>query len=131
MGMMFSLAQGGKVIWFGKPGARQSLIHADDLADMYLRAAEKAPLVAGVIFDAANDFSENVDEILAKLVEITGADGYQYVEPTNAYETACTASAILRPYLARTLLGWQPKKPGAVDNLKVYYDAWKASVGSV
>lgn len=145
LGMMFKRAYEGKVTWFGTAGARQSLVHADDLADLYLKAAEKATVVAGLIFVGANDFTESVDEILAKLVEVSGAEGsYEYIEPTNgeyrrclltitqsdpvpAYEAACTASAILRPYLARTLLGWQPRKPGIVDNLGVYYSAWKAS----
>ncbi|KAF7800259.1 hypothetical protein EIP86_011506 [Pleurotus ostreatoroseus] len=129
LGIMFARAAGGKVSWFGGPGARQALVHADDLAAMYLRAAEKAPLVAGTIFDAANDTSESVDDILTRLGELTGAEGPpEYVPPSNGYEAACASSAIIRPYLARSLLDWQPHKPNVLDNLVVYYNAWKASV---
>lgn len=33
----------------------------------------------------------------------------------------------MRPYLAKTLLGWQPKKLGFGDGLSIYYEAWKTS----
>jgi hypothetical protein len=36
-------------------------------------------------------------------------------------------TATLRPYLARSLLGWQPRKAGLVDGLETYYAAWQAA----
>ncbi|KAJ6626599.1 hypothetical protein B0H10DRAFT_2185634 [Mycena sp. CBHHK59/15] len=39
-------------------GGRYAVIHADDLADLYVRAAEKASLIGGKIFDAANPNKE-------------------------------------------------------------------------
>jgi hypothetical protein len=44
-----------------------------------------------------------------------------------AWEVALGTTILIRPYLAKTLLGWQPKKPGLVDGLPVYYAAWKAA----
>ena len=44
-----------------------------------------------------------------------------------AFESALTTTVLLRPYLAKSLLGWQPKKPGLVDGLSLYYAAWQAS----
>ncbi|KAF7800260.1 hypothetical protein EIP86_011507 [Pleurotus ostreatoroseus] len=130
LGMMFARAVDGKVSWFGTPGARMAAVHADDLADLYLRAAEKVPLVAGVIFDGTNEVSESVDDVLRRLVEITGASGPpEYIVPSNGFEAACAASSIIRPYLGRTLLGWRQRKPSILDNLVVYYNAWKASIG--
>lgn len=43
-----------------------------------------------------------------------------------AYEVALGTTLLLRPYLAKALLGWQPRKPGLVDGLSIYYAAWKA-----
>lgn len=71
--IMFSSAAKGKAEWYGTPGGRFALIHTDDLADLYLRAAEKAQLVGGMIFTAANDFTESVDDVLAKVTEVSGA----------------------------------------------------------
>lgn len=81
---MFKKAYEGRVEWYGTPGGRYSLIHCDDLADMYVLATEKAAVVGGTIFDAANDFTESVDDILHKLVQVSGAQGpYQYIAPSN------------------------------------------------
>ena len=60
------------------------MIHADDLAALYVLVAERATLAAGKIFDAANNTTESVDELLAKLVTVSGAKGpYEYVAPSN------------------------------------------------
>ncbi|EPQ54392.1 NAD P-binding protein [Gloeophyllum trabeum ATCC 11539] len=127
---LFESASKGKVAWYGTPGGRYALIHCDDLADLYLRAAEKAQLVGGKIFDAANDFTESQDDVLNKLVEVSGAKGpYEWIKPEHPYHDALACTCLLRPYLARALLGWQPKKPGLVDGLSTYYAAWKASAG--
>lgn len=45
-----------------------------------------------------------------------------------AYEVALGATALLRPYLARSLLGWTPRKPGLVDGLETYYRSYVASL---
>ncbi|TFY62470.1 hypothetical protein EVJ58_g3846 [Rhodofomes roseus] len=130
LGMLFKTAHEGKVKWFGTPGGRYATIHQDDLGELYRLAAEKAAIIGGQLFDAANDSSESVDDILQRLVEVSGAQGYEYVPPTNLFEKAITTTLLLRPYLARSLLGWQPRKAGLVDHLEIYYDAWKATAGS-
>jgi len=125
---LFKSASEGKVAWYGIPGGRYALIHADDMADLYVRASEKAAIVGGKIMDAANPLTESVDDFLEKLVEVSGAKGgYEYIKPTNAYEEALTTTSLVRPYLARALLDWQPKKSGLVDGLPIYYAAYLAS----
>ena len=59
---LFKSASEGKVAWCGTPNDRRTLIHCDDLADLFLRAAEKSQLVRGQIFDAANGFTESTDD---------------------------------------------------------------------
>lgn len=75
----------GTVQWFGKPGMRISSIHVDDLAGMYAKVVEKAALVGGLIFDAANDMTEGYDDILHRLMFfLTGEQGtIERVEPGN------------------------------------------------
>jgi nucleoside-diphosphate-sugar epimerase len=112
-----------------------------------VRACERAPAIGGLIFDVANDFTESVEDILSNLVRVSGAQGpYELREPTNgtpfmlrlfiahgsltgvytAWEEGLACTSLLKPYLARSLLGWQPKKMSLVEGLSLYYAAWKA-----
>jgi hypothetical protein len=69
-------------VWYpGQPGGRFALIHTDDLADLYVRAVEKAAICGGLIFGAANDQTESVDDVLATFVKVSGA--YEYRNPSN------------------------------------------------
>ena len=80
----FQFASEGNVCYPGQPGGRVPVIHTDDLADLYLRAVEKAAICGGLIFDAANDQTESVDDLLATLVKVSGAKKpYEYRNPTN------------------------------------------------
>lgn len=80
----FKSASEGQVWYPGTPGGRFALIHADDLADLYLRVVEKAAICGGLIFDAANSITESTDDLLAALVKVSGAKGpYEYRTPTS------------------------------------------------
>ncbi|KAJ7461345.1 hypothetical protein B0H11DRAFT_2056849 [Mycena galericulata] len=128
LGMLFKTAAAGKVAWPGTPGGRYAVIHSDDLAELYLRVAEKASMFGGKIFDAANPYTESVDELLSKLVKISGAKGpYEYTKPAHLFEEAIQTTQLIRPYLANALLGWSAKKPGLIAGLENYYAAWLAS----
>lgn len=99
---LFTGAAAGKVAWFGGPRDRYALVHADDLAELYVLVAEKAQLVGGKIFDAANDVTESKDDILKRLAEITGVQGpVEYIEPSNrksvSYRSGCLAHSCLQP----------------------------------
>ncbi|TFK36299.1 hypothetical protein BDQ12DRAFT_699761 [Crucibulum laeve] len=125
---LFESASKGVVAWPGTPGGRYALIHTDDLADLFVKAAEKAAFVKGQIFDACNDQTESTDDFLEALVKVSGAKGpYQYTKPANLYEVALGTTSLIRPYLARSLLGWRPTMPGLIDGLPTYYAAWKAA----
>ena len=143
-GILFNSAKEGQVKWYGTPGGRWSLVHCDDLADLYRRVAENGPSVHGKVFVASNSSTESADSILAALVKIFGAKGYEYIQPSNgacfgsyplltclsaasAFEEALASTALIRPYLAKTLLGWQPTKASLLDGLETYFAAWQAS----
>lgn len=71
------------LVWVGEKASRWTTIHADDLADAYLRIAEAAPITKGLVFDIANDATESVDDVLANVARITGATGYEFRQPSN------------------------------------------------
>ena len=45
----------------------------------------------------------------------------------SVYEEALAVTSLVKPYLARALLGWVPRKASVVDGLELYYNAWKYS----
>lgn len=45
------------------------------------------------------------------------------------FEEALMTSVLLHPYMAKTLLGWHPKKMGLGDGIGVYYEAWRVGQG--
>ena len=67
----------------GTPGGSFPVIHQDDLADLYVRVAERGPVLKGVIFDASNDHMEPTDIFLERLAKIARAKPFQYREPKN------------------------------------------------
>ena len=81
---LFRRAYEGKVTWHGEPRGRLAVVHCDDLAEVYVLAAEKAALASGRIFDASNDVNESTDAFLQRLLEVSGVQGpYEYLKPTN------------------------------------------------
>lgn len=80
---LFKPAYEGTVKWYGGPGQRMSFLHTDDLAQLYLLVAERAPILGGLIFDAANDCTESMDDIIRRLIQISGAQGPEYAAPSN------------------------------------------------
>ena len=54
-------------------------------------------------------------------------DAISDVGRLTAFEEALAASVLVRPYLAKALLGWSPRKLGLIENIEVYYAAWVAS----
>jgi len=113
----------------GEEESRWCLVHTDDLADMYVRVVESAPICQGLTFIACNDFTERFTDVLDAIAGESGAKGWTLRKPSNAFEQAVSSTIMTRPSLARSLLGWQPRKAGLVDGMKQYYSAWLAAQG--
>ncbi|KAG8774001.1 hypothetical protein FRC15_001640 [Serendipita sp. 397] len=129
IGLLFSQGDSGSISWFGTPGGSYSLVHVDDVAECFLLAAEKNNLVGGLILDATNEITESVDGILHAFSSLVGIpwNKVSYRPCANILEEAMSITIRARPSLARTLLGWQPRKPGLIDGMAIYYEAYKNS----
>lgn len=76
--------EGRKMLVPGTFGRRLALVHADDLGEFYLLAAEKSVILGGLILDASNDLTESVDDFLEKLTILVGVkDGFGFRKPEN------------------------------------------------
>ncbi|HLB82755.1 MAG TPA: NAD-dependent epimerase/dehydratase family protein [Gemmatimonadales bacterium] len=142
-GAAYGGAGGLTTQWFAGPSAgnpptiagdertRWTMVHVDDLADAYVRAAESG--LTGEIFNVSDRSRFTVLEMAAAAAR---AAGYQRpIRPLPLPEArktmgdvadALALSQHVDASKAMRLLGWQPRHTGFLDDVDVYYRAWKA-----
>lgn len=129
LSLLFSQAYSSNHIsWPGEAGtSRYNTIHQDDLANLILIVAEKAPLFGGLAIDAVNPQTENAEDVIRTLIRVAGGNKtYSFRPPENDLERALCIPTHYSASLAFTLAGWTPRKPGLVDGMKRYYESFKA-----
>ena len=109
---------------------RWAVVHGDDLADAYVRAAESG--LAGEAFDVVDRSRATVLEMATAAARALGYSGE--LRPTPLAEARRTmgdfadALALDQHVDARKavrLLGWQPRHGGFVDEADVFAASWK------
>lgn len=113
----------GVVRFVGTGENRWSLIHVDDLADLYVKALEKAP--AGTLLMVAAGESMRVREIAEAASRAAGLDGRveswpieQARERLGPYADALVLDQQISAAKAMQLLDWKPKGPSLLEELK-------------
>jgi nucleoside-diphosphate-sugar epimerase len=128
--------------WFGAAAAgkaptvvgsghnRWTMVHADDLAHAYVRAAESG--LAGEVFDVTDRSRATVLELATAAARAGGYQGEPWpvplAEARKAMGDFADALALDQHVDARKavrLLGWQPRHGGFLDEADVFYAAWK------
>jgi nucleoside-diphosphate-sugar epimerase len=115
------LRAGGPARVVGDPELRWPLVHADDLADLYLRALERAP--AGAAYCAAGLTGVPVRRLIGAAAALEGRAPAISVIPLAEAEASMGRAAALGEVRdqamcsrrARTELGWDPKHPDLPD----------------
>jgi nucleoside-diphosphate-sugar epimerase len=116
----------------GDGANRWTMVHADDLADAYLRAGESGRF--GEVFNITDRSRWSVAEMLQAVARATGYTGrIQFVPVADAAKgmgdfAECLAlDQHVDGRRAARLLGWQPKHGGFVDDVDTYFMSWKAA----
>ncbi len=139
-GLFFSAAEmgtagdgddGGVIKVVGDLRARWAMVHADDLADAYVRAIEKGASGVFNVVDrsrcAIGSMARAAARALAvggEVVSMTPEEAGQAFGPLAeglALDQHVDASKIARQ------LGWNPRHAGFVDGISEYCASWKAS----
>jgi nucleoside-diphosphate-sugar epimerase len=132
-GMWFNGAVAEKALRaIGDGRNRWAMIHADDLADAYVRAAELG--VSREVFNITDRSRDTVGEMLQAVAGVSGYHGETRFIPVSE------ATAKLGPFAeclaldqhvdaakAVRLLGWQPRHGGFVDEAQPCFMAWQAA----
>nr|XP_019008392.1 uncharacterized protein I206_06951 [Kwoniella pini CBS 10737]OCF47173.1 hypothetical protein I206_06951 [Kwoniella pini CBS 10737] len=111
--------------------SRYTSIHTDDAADLYLRVAERATILGGQVFLAANQATERLTDVLDAVVRVSGTKGYKSKPPAGDFDQAYLSSSLLKPSLGYALTGWTPRKMSLVDGMDIYWSAYLASKGEL
>ena len=132
-GMWFAAAVKEKALTaVGDGGNRWTVVHADDLADAYLRAGESG--LHGEVFNVTDRSRWSVGEMLNAVARVTAYAGkITFIPVAEAAKTMGDFAECLAldqhadSRKAVRLLGWQPKHGGFVDDAETYHLSWQAA----
>ncbi len=131
-GMMFASAENeGAVRIVGDGKNHWSVVHRDDLADLYVRVVEQAP--AGHIFNATDSSRLTVRVIAEAVSRAAGCGGKVITTPLDEarkgmgeFANALALDQHVSGVLAERLLGWEPKHRSMVGEAGALWRSYKA-----
>ena len=107
---------------------RWSWTHVVDLADAYVRAVKRSHSLKGEVFNIISYSSPTFEEITLAAAKIAGFKGtveYTDVPGTDFISTVANKTVRLNYKKAEDLLGWTPNHIGVLEELELYYHAFK------
>ncbi|MEV7395764.1 NAD(P)H-binding protein [Aeromicrobium sp. NPDC092404] len=112
----------GIVRLFGSGEQHWTTVHADDLADLYVRVLDQAP--GGRTYIGVSGHNPTVRELGEALGgAITAETPEATVERLGGFGEALLLDQQASGLRAKTELGWQPTRPTLVEELRVGYEA--------
>ena len=130
-GNWFAGAQREEVVRvIGDGRNRWTMVHVDDLADAYVRAAESD--LAGEVFSATYRSCSRVGEMAAAACAAAGITAPLEYVPLEAaarkmdFAEALTLDQHVDSGKAVRRLCWLPRHGGFLDGVATYFEAWKA-----
>lgn len=128
MMMVASAKEHGAALYVGDGRNRWTTVHADDLADLYLLALERAP--AASIFNGAHGAAIPLIEIARAASDSAGAVGRVAEWPLGdarqvlgVFADAIACDQVISGELAKLELGWSPSRHSMTDELRSYAPA--------
>jgi nucleoside-diphosphate-sugar epimerase len=107
---------------------RWTTVHAEDLADLYALALERAP--AGSVYNGVHGAPTPLVEIARAASEAAGAEGRVEAWPLDearstlgAFADAIACDQVVSGEKAKSELGWRPSRGSIVDELRSYRSA--------
>lgn len=130
--MWFDSTRQGAVEMVGEGNNRWSMIHVEDLARLYVLAAERE--LSNVVLNATDSTSLTVKEMVEAIAEAAGIPGKinqltkkEAMQKYGALTDGLLIDQKISSERAARLLGWHPKHTKFIDAVQCDYDAWKAS----
>jgi len=100
-----------------------AMVHVNDLADAYVKAAQKGGAIKGQYFNFVAQ-SEKIKDCLEALAPLAGFKGeVKFFAPTDPFSECLAMNQIISGQKARFVLGWVPKHPTFTAGAKLYFQA--------
>jgi nucleoside-diphosphate-sugar epimerase len=116
----------------GDESARWAMIHEDDVADAYVRAAESGS--AGEIFNVSDGSEDSQADMVRSAALAAGCSGEirrvpvpEAIRSLGAYAECLGYDQRLSASKAARMLGWAPRHTGFIAEAADCFAAWKAS----
>lgn len=131
-GAWFAGAESKDLQVVGDGRNRWAMVHADDAADAYVRAAESGE--RGEVFNVTDRSRASVRDMAEAAARAAGYTGdIRFVPVSEASKTmggfadALAVDQLVDSHKAAARLGWQPRHGGFLDDVESCYVAWKAA----
>ncbi len=116
----------------GDGNNRWAMVHADDVGEAFLRAAESG--LSGEVFNLTDRSRATIREMATAAAQAAGYTGkIEFIPVAEAAKTMGDVAECLAldqhvdSSKAARLLGWQPKHAGFVEEVETYFLSWKAA----
>ncbi|WP_068470427.1 NAD-dependent epimerase/dehydratase family protein [Candidatus Protochlamydia phocaeensis] len=130
--LIFTSTQNGMIKMIGEGRNRWPMVHVQDLALAYVAAAEKE--ANGLILNVANDTSVTVKELAEAVARSAGIEGkIKSLTPEEAHQQfgdmvqGLSIDLQVSNSRVKRLLGWQVHHPSFINDVDIYYNAWKTT----
>eukprot|EP01118_Nematostelium_gracile_P007896 TRINITY_DN2591_c0_g1_i1.p1 TRINITY_DN2591_c0_g1~~TRINITY_DN2591_c0_g1_i1.p1 ORF type:complete len:296 (-),score=102.87 TRINITY_DN2591_c0_g1_i1:16-867(-) len=123
-GYLKSLKDGGSFYGNEDQEPYVPTVHLDDLADVYVKIAQKGKVLRGETFLAFSQV-ERMKDVYAEFGRLTGFKGeIKWIKPDNPFAEAMAGhQPSLSSSKAKTTLNWTPKKLSLLQGADVYVKA--------
>jgi nucleoside-diphosphate-sugar epimerase len=113
---------------------RWAMVHVDDLADAYVRAAQSG--LSGEVFNVTDRSRDTVGEMAAAAARAAHYSGEIRFLPVaeasrsmGGFAEALAADQHVESWKIVRRLGWSPSHGGFVNGARTYFEAWRAHAG--
>lgn len=116
----------------GDGSNRWAMVHVDDLADAYLRAAQSG--LGGEVFNVTDRSRHTVGEMAAAAARAAAYTGAirqwpvaEAMKVMGPFAEALALDQHVSSWKIARRLGWHPQHGGFVDGVRTYFEAWRAA----
>jgi len=128
--LWFESAVKGELAVIGKGDYRWAMVHVNDLARLYVKAAEKE--CSGLILNGIDSSRNTVGEMMEAIRKLGICKTVAHLSEEEAerkygaLKEAFSLDQQVSSARAERLLGWSPRHQGFIHNVSEYYEAWRA-----